>query len=126
MAALYVFTMFRTEEKNVLDSGIWHMPKIFASKEQTKSIAGLIQCALVRTFNHPLGHFDMFLRFLCGLLSPDCHDNQLCGYLFRQNAPKVGGLDQAQRLLEQTIQKAPPERVDNLKECLREMTQSDE
>ncbi|KAL3973857.1 insulin-like growth factor-binding protein 2 [Sarotherodon galilaeus] len=126
MAALYVFTMFRTEEKNVLDSGMWHMPKIFASKEQTKSIAGLIQCALVRTFNHPLGHFDMFLRFLCGLLSPDCHDNQLCGYLFRQNAPKVGGLDQAQRLLEQTIQKAPPERVDNLKECLREMTQSDE
>ncbi|XP_006810052.2 protein NLRC3 [Neolamprologus brichardi] len=126
MAALYVFAMFRTEEKNVLDSGILHMPKIFASKEQTRSIAGLIQCALVRTFNHPLGHFDMFLRFLCGLLSPDCHDNQLCGYLFRQNAPKVGGLDQARRLLEQTIQKAPPERVDNLKECLREMTQSDE
>ncbi|XP_030590520.1 protein NLRC3-like [Archocentrus centrarchus] len=126
MAALYVFTMFRAEEKNILDSGTLYMPKIFTSKEQTKSIAGLIQCALARTFNAPRSQYDIFLRFLCGLLSPDCHDNQLCGYLFRQNSPKVGGLDQAQRLLEQTIEKAPPNKVENLKECLREMIQKDE
>lgn len=126
MAALYVFTMFRTEAKNVLDSGMLQMPKIFTSKYQTKSAAGLIQCALARTFNSELGYCDMFLRFLCGLLSPDCHDNQLSGYLYRHNAPKVGGLDEVQRLLEQTIQTAPAERELNLKECLREMTQEDE
>ncbi|GAA6233050.1 protein NLRC3-like isoform X1 [Lates japonicus] len=126
MAALYVFTMFRTESKNVLDSGLLHMPKIFTSKCQTKSAAGLVQCALARTFSSQLGYYDMFLRFLCGMLSPDCHDNQLSGYLYRHNAPKVGGLDEVQRLLEQTIRTAPGDRVENLKECLREMTQEDE
>ncbi|KAK2847106.1 hypothetical protein Q5P01_010105 [Channa striata] len=126
MAALYVFTMFRTESKNVLDSGLLQMPKFFTSRDQTRSAAGLVQCALVRTFNAELGHYEMFLRFLCGMLSPDCHDNQLSGYLYRHNAPKVGGLEEVQRLLEQTIQTAQPERVGNLKECLREMTQEDE
>eukprot|EP00064_Thunnus_orientalis_P019069 superscaffoldBa00004611_g19179 len=125
MAALYVFTMFRTEGKNVLESGL-HMPKIFTSKDQTKSAAGLVHCALERTFAAQLGEYDMFLRFLCGLLSPECHDEQLGGYLYRHNAPKVGGLDEVQRLLEKTIQSAPGNRVENLKECLREMTQEDE
>ncbi|XP_070762156.1 NLR family CARD domain-containing protein 3 [Enoplosus armatus] len=129
MAALYVFTMFRTESKNVLESGVLHMPKIFTPKDQTKSVAGLVQCALERTLSSTLGYYDMFLRFLCGLLSPDCHENQLSGYLYRHNAPKVGGLDEVQRLLEQAIQTAEENnraRVGNLKECLREMTQEDE
>lgn len=129
MAALYVFTMFRSESKNVLDSGALHMPKIFTPKDQTKSAAGLVQCALDRTLSSPLGYYDMFLRFLCGMLSPDCHHNQLSGYLYRRNAPKVGGLDEVQRLLEQKIQTAQEnnrDRVENLKECLREMTQEDE
>ncbi|XP_067363037.1 NLR family CARD domain-containing protein 3 isoform X2 [Channa argus] len=126
MAALYVFTMFRTEAKNVLDSGLLQIPKIFTSRYQTKSAAGLVQCALVRTFSSELGHYEMFLRFLCGMLSPDCHDSQLSGYFYHHNAPKVGGLEEVQRLLEQTIQTGPADRVENLKECLREMTQEDE
>ncbi|KAI3354367.1 hypothetical protein L3Q82_018890 [Scortum barcoo] len=129
MAALYVFTMFRSESKNILESGGLHMPKILTKKGQTKSAAGLVQCALERTFSSPLGHYDMFLRFLCGILSPDCHNNQLSGYLYRHNAPKLGGLDEVQRLLEHTIQSAQEnhrDRVENLKECLREMTQEDE
>lgn len=129
MAAMYVFTMFRTKSKNVLESVLLHKAKIFTSKDQTKSAAGLVQCAVTRTLGSPLGCYDMFLRFLCGMLSPDCHDNQLRGYLYRHNAPKVGGLDEVQRLLEQTIQTAEQnnrDRVENLKECLREMTQEDE
>ncbi|XP_035536400.1 NLR family CARD domain-containing protein 3-like [Morone saxatilis] len=129
IAALYVFTMFRSESKNVLASGGLHMPKIFTPKDQTKSVAGLVQCALERTLSSPLGHYDMFLRFLCGMLSPDCHDNQLGGCLYRHNAPKVGGLDEARRLLEHAIQAAQEnnrDRVENLKECLREMSQEDE
>lgn len=129
MAALYVFTMFRSEAKNVLESGGLQMPKIFTSKDQTKSAAGLVQCAVERTLNSPLGHYDMFLRFLCGMLSPDCHINQLSGYLYHRKAPKVSGLDEARRLLEQTIETAQQnnrDRVENLKECLREMTQEDE
>lgn len=126
MAAMYVFTMFRTEAKNVLESGMLQMPKIFTSRYQAKTAAGVVQCALARTFNSELGYYDLFLRFLCGMLSTDCHDEQLKGYLYRKNSPKVGGLDEVQRLLEQTIQTAPADRVANLKECLRELTQEDE
>ncbi|KAM9359124.1 protein NLRC3 [Symphorus nematophorus] len=129
MAALYVFTMFRLESKNVLEAGGLHMPKMFMTKDHTKSAAGLVHCALERTLSAPLGHYDMFLRFLCGVLNPDCHDTMLSGYLFRHKSPKVGGLDEAQRLLEGTIQTAQErhrDRVENLKECLREMTQEDE
>nr|XP_020497426.1 NACHT, LRR and PYD domains-containing protein 6-like isoform X1 [Labrus bergylta] len=129
MAALYVFTMFRTESKNILESAGVHMPKIFASKDQAKSAAALVHCALMRTLNSPLGHYDMFLRFLCGILSPDCHHNQLSRFLYHYNAPKLGGLDEVRQLLEQTIQNVEGnnrDRLENLKECLREMTQEDE
>lgn len=124
MAALYVFMMFRTESKNALDS--WMTPKMSASKYSSKSAAGLIHCALTRTLSSPPGDYDMFVRFLCGLLSPECHANQLSGYLYRHNLPKVAGLEEVQQLLEQTIRSAPANKVENLKECLREMTQEDE
>ncbi|KAJ4935374.1 hypothetical protein JOQ06_016910 [Pogonophryne albipinna] len=129
MAAVYVFTMFREESKNVLESMLLPRTKFFASKDQTRSVAGVVQSALTRTLSSPLGHYDMFLRFLCGLLAPDCHDNQLAGFLFRYHMPKVGGLDETQRLLQQAIKTAEVknrDRVGNLKECLREMTQTDE
>ncbi|KAF3847847.1 hypothetical protein F7725_020875 [Dissostichus mawsoni] len=129
MAAVYVFTMFREESKNVLESILLPRPKLFASKDQTRSVAGVVQSALSRTLGSQLGHYDMFLRFLCGLLAPDCHDSQLAGFLFRYHMPKVGGLDETQRLLQQAIKTAEVknrDRVGNLKECLREMTQTDE
>uniref|UniRef100_A0A8D3BBZ2 NLR family, CARD domain containing 3-like n=1 Tax=Scophthalmus maximus TaxID=52904 RepID=A0A8D3BBZ2_SCOMX len=129
MAAFYIFTKFYMESKNVLDSGYSHLPRIFTAmfqkSNQTKA-ANLVQCALVRTFSSPLGDFDMVLRFLCGLLCPGCHIGQLSGFLYCHKTPKVGGLDEVQQLLEHTIQTAPEDRVENLRECLREMTQEDE
>ncbi|XP_034557461.1 nuclear mitotic apparatus protein 1-like [Notolabrus celidotus] len=129
LAALYVFTVFRTESKNVLESGGLHLAKIFASKDQTKSAAALVHCALTLTLSSQLGQYDMFLRFLCGVLSPSCHDNQLSRYLFHHNTPKLGGQKEVQRLLEEKIQTAGEkytDRVENLKECLRELSQEDE
>lgn len=129
MAALYVFIVFCSESKNALDSGSWQIPNIFTPKAQTKSVLSLVQSAVELTLSTPLGHYDMFLRFLCGLLSPDCHDKLLGGLLFPHDAAKVSGLDEAQQLLVQTIQTAQqnnPERLENLEECLREMTQVDE
>lgn len=123
MAALYVFIMFRTESKNVLDSG--SLSK-FLRKYQSKPAVGLVHSAWMRTSSAQLGHYDMFLRFLCGLLSPDCYHSQLGGYLFPHNAPKLCGLDEVQQLLQQTIKSASEDRIGNLKECLREMTQEDE
>lgn len=127
MAALYVFTTFRSQSKNVLDSGASR--KTFSSTSQSKSLAGLVQSAVVLTLSAPQGRYDMFLRFLCGLLSPDCHDNQLSGFLYDRKTPKLSGLDEVQQMLKQTIETAHQtrrERVENLKECLREMTQVDE
>lgn len=129
MAALYVFTMFRSESKNVLDSGSWHTPTILTSKAQSKSILSLVQSAVELTLSASLGHYDMFLRFLCGLLSPDCHDRLLGGLLFPHDAAKVSGLDEVQQLLVRTIQTAQHNnrtRLENLEECLREMIQVDE
>ncbi|KAM3616211.1 uncharacterized protein V6R79_014335 [Siganus canaliculatus] len=127
MAALYVFMMLRLESKNVLDSARLTVKKIL--KDSTKSAANLVQGALERTFSSSLGHYDMFLRFLCGLLSPECHNNQLSGYLYPRNFPKLDGLDEAEQLLKRAINKAQEkhrERMENLKECLREMSQEDE
>ncbi|XP_063763247.1 NLR family CARD domain-containing protein 3 isoform X2 [Eleginops maclovinus] len=126
MAAVYVFTMFREESKNVLENTMLQKPKLFASKDQSISVAGVIQSAVSRTLASELGHYEMFLRFLCGLLAPDCHDSQLAGFLFTYHMPKVGGLDETRRLLQQALKTAEvkhPDRVENLKECLREMTQ---
>ncbi|XP_030008740.1 NLR family CARD domain-containing protein 3-like [Sphaeramia orbicularis] len=119
MAALYVFTTFR-EKGNVLEST---RSKIFSFKD-TKSAATLLHSALDRTLNAPLGQYDMFLRLLCGLVNPDCV--HLNGYLYHHHTPKLPGIEEAAKLLEKTIDKAPAERLKNLKECLREMTQNDE
>ncbi|XP_042342989.1 NLR family CARD domain-containing protein 3 [Plectropomus leopardus] len=129
MAALYVFIMFRTESRNVLDSALSHKPKFFTSKDQSKSAVSLVQCAVAQTLGSPLGHYEMFLRFLCGLFSKDCDENQMRGFFYHRSVPKVTGLDEVQQLLEQTIQTAEEnnrDRVGNLKECLREFIQEDE
>ncbi|TNN34341.1 hypothetical protein EYF80_055499 [Liparis tanakae] len=77
----------------------------------------------------PRGRYDLFLRFLCGVLSPDCHGERLQGFLFGRRAPPVAGLGAARRLLEESVRTAEErhrDRLDNLRECLREMSQQDE
>ncbi|XP_029964184.1 NACHT, LRR and PYD domains-containing protein 3 [Salarias fasciatus] len=124
LAALYVFLTFRLESKNVLESGIG-VSSMLAFISQPKSPDSLLQCALARTLNSRLGHYDMFLRFLCGLLNVDVHDQQLCGYMYPHSIAKISGLKKAEHTLKKAIQNAPEDRLENLKECLREMTQED-
>ncbi|XP_068172642.1 protein NLRC3-like [Antennarius striatus] len=126
MAALYVFIVFRCDSQNVLGSSM--LAKLFKPKDQIKSTQSLVQCAVERTLWPPLGHYDMFLRFLCGLLSPQCHNKLLCGFFYPHNIPKISGLAEAQRVLEKAIETAQGKNsdgVENLVECLREMTQED-
>ncbi|XP_028320693.1 NLR family CARD domain-containing protein 3-like [Gouania willdenowi] len=122
MAALYVFTMFRNESKNILNTGL--RPNFFQT--QKVFVADLVQCALELTLKSRHGHYDMFLRFLCGLLNLTCYHSQLSGYLFPHKAPKVEGLDKVKHLLETAMQKASRDRIENLRECIREMTQEDQ
>lgn len=125
LAALYVFNTFRLESRLVLDPGSVQLPNLFTLKIQPKSAADFVQAALTRALKSSPGHYDMFLRFLCGLLNPDCHNSHLCGFLYPHSIPKISGLDEAEQLLRQTMKTAPENRLENLKECLREMTQTD-
>ncbi|XP_054885013.1 protein NLRC3 [Poeciliopsis prolifica] len=124
MAALYVFLAFHLDSKNVLESSF--LPRVLSYKINGKSAAGLVQCAVTRTLSSKPGHYDMFLRYLCGLFSLHCHDNLLKGFLYSHGVPKVEGLGEVEQLLDQTIEAAPEDRKRNLRECLREMTQEDE
>lgn len=121
MAALYVFLMFYLESKNILESS-----SPFTLRYNNKSAADLVQCALARIRNSSPGRYDMFLRYLCGLLSPACHKLLQGFLLYRHNTTKVTGLDEVEQLLEQAVENAPSSSCQSLKECLREMLQEDE
>lgn len=128
MAALYVFLMFRLEGRNVL---VGHhqslgIPRIFTSKEAPRCVLDLCRSAIDRTLSSPLGQYDMLLRFLCGILCQLNHAELLRGLLFNHHAPQVKGLEEVAKVLKRRIESAPAERKDNLKECLRELTQNDE
>lgn len=123
MAALYVFTVFRVDSKNVLSSG--GLLQFFSSNQQTKLAVEVVQCAINRAFSLPRGQYDMFLRFLCGLLSPD-NNNQLSSNLYDRDSVQTCGLDEVSGLLGRTLKQCPRDRVENLKECLRELTQKDD
>ncbi|XP_055003706.1 protein NLRC3 [Boleophthalmus pectinirostris] len=120
MAALYVYTAFRVESKNVLKQA----PTFFTSSQQNKSAAEVVQCAINQTFNSPLGQYEMFLRFLCGLLSPN-NNRLLSGNLYNRSNDKVIGKD-VTALLERTLETCPQDRTENIRECLRELTQVDD
>uniref|UniRef100_A0A8C6TXP1 NLR family, CARD domain containing 3-like n=1 Tax=Neogobius melanostomus TaxID=47308 RepID=A0A8C6TXP1_9GOBI len=122
MAALYVFTLFREESKNALEQskGTW-----FTSRQQpVKTSAGLVQSAIDLTFASPRGHYDMFLRFLCGLISIE-NNRTIGGNLYERLPFKDQALysPEVKELLRKTIQTCPADRKENLEECLREMTQ---
>lgn len=126
MAALYVFLTFHLQSKNILEGGFLQLPRFFSSKYNSKSAAGLVQCAVARTLSSSLGHYDMFLRYLCGLLSLKNSYGLLRGFLYAHDVPKVEGLNEVEQVLEQTIQTAPEDRKRNLYECVRELTQEDD
>lgn len=114
MAALYVFILFREDSKNVL------------TNSRAKTSVEIVQSAITLTFNSPLGRYDMFLRFLCGLIAP--HNNkQLGGNLFKRHANLDAAIfsKEVKELVRNAIQTCPEDRRENLKECYREMTQVD-
>ncbi|XP_038123854.1 NLR family CARD domain-containing protein 3 [Cyprinodon tularosa] len=117
MAALYVFLIFYVDAKNILDS------KWMKFTSPSRSAVGLVQSAWTLTLSSKLGHYDMFLRYLCGLLSPYCHYELLKGFLYSHTNPKVEALTEAEQLLDKISQSAPEDRKRNLYECIREMTQ---
>ncbi|XP_004075855.1 NLR family CARD domain-containing protein 3 isoform X1 [Oryzias latipes] len=128
MAAFYVFIMFYQDSKNVLESGGSGKLPFFrqsSSKAQPCKAANVVRCAVELTLNSPLGQYDLFLRFLCGLMNPTCHVKLFGGFLFEYRTPPVSGLKDVSKVLEDAIKTAPADRVENLKECNREVTQED-
>ncbi|XP_010892018.3 NLR family CARD domain-containing protein 3 [Esox lucius] len=120
MAAHYVWLSFRLDGQNVLDQSK-SITKLF--KEH--SLVEIYRKAVDRYLNSPLGQYDLFLRFLCGL-SMKQNDSLLRGLLFPHNAPSLKGLDEVARLLTKRKENALPEKEANLNECLRELEESED
>ncbi|XP_024133685.1 protein NLRC3 [Oryzias melastigma] len=131
MAAYYVFVVFYQDSKNVLESagsGKFNFSTLFrqsSSKAHPCKASSLVQCAVYQTLQSPLGQYDLFLRFLCGLMNPSCHVSQFGGFLFEYRTPQVSGLEDVAKVLEDAIKKAPEDRRENLQECKREVIQED-
>lgn len=120
MAAHYVWLTFRLEERNVLDQS-HRVSKLF--KEHT--LVDMYRKAVDRYLSAPVGQYDLFLRFLCGL-STTLNDGLLRGMLFPHNAPLLKGLEDVVRLLTKRKDSAGSERQTNLSECLRELETSED
>ncbi|XP_020327166.2 NLR family CARD domain-containing protein 3 [Oncorhynchus kisutch] len=118
MAAHYVWLTFRLEERNILDQS-HRVSKLF--KEH--SLVDMYRKAVDRYLSAPVGQYDLFLRFLCGL-SMTLNDGLLRGMLFPHNAPPLKGLEEVVRMLTKRKDSAGPERQANLSECLRELETS--
>lgn len=124
MAALYVFATFHCNSINVLETGSSSKFSRMLPVKKAQTVTILLRCALERTLAPSSGHYNLLLRFLCGLLSPDCHHSQLSGFLFPRHMPRITGLQEARRLLEgavATAQTRDREQLENLQECLQEM-----
>lgn len=121
MAAVYVHYLFRWESKNALA-----IIKGFKVPEKAKSSMEIVQSAINLTFKSPLGQYDMFLRFLCGLINLEC-SRGLSGHLFKRDRTMDEWIfnPDVEELVRRTIQTCPAERKENMEECLREMTQED-
>ncbi|KAL0973453.1 hypothetical protein UPYG_G00203840 [Umbra pygmaea] len=119
MAAQYVWLTFRLEGRNVLNPS--SISKLF--KEDT--LVNMYRRAVERYLSAPVGQYDLFLRFLCGL-SMKHNDSLLRGLLFPHNHPPLKGLDEVARLLTKKKDSSGTERESNLGECLRELEESDD
>lgn len=123
MAALYVLQMFHCHSINILETG---STSKFSRMLPVKKpqVAGLLHCALERTLSASPGHSNLLLRFLCGLLSPDCHHSQLSGFLFPRHMPRIAGLQEARQHLVDAVtgpRLLDREQLENLQQCLHEM-----
>lgn len=124
MAALYILATFHCDSINVLETGSSSKFSRMLPAKKPPTAASLLRCALERTLAASSGHYNLLLRFLCGLLSPDCHHSQLSGFLFPRQMSKINGLQEARRLLEGAVTKPQTrdrEQLENLQECLQEM-----
>lgn len=121
MAALYVFLSFRLEGKNVLDQSS-RMSRLF----KDRAVVDLLRTAIDRTLNSPYGQYDMFLRFLCGLVLRVNKSQVLRGLFVPYDTPLLKNMEEGSKLLQKRMETAASERQHNLEECLRELTQKED
>lgn len=118
MAAMYAYVTFRKHSKNVLDSNKSLLTKMMS---KDRPMIDLYRPAIDRALASQRGQFDLFLRFLVGLVTPGTEDH-LRGYLLQHNHPKPKGTEDVVKYINKKIREnAHPERCRNLELCLVEL-----
>ncbi|KAJ7995315.1 hypothetical protein DPEC_G00243280 [Dallia pectoralis] len=120
IAAHYVWLTFRLDGRNVLDQS-HGITKLF----KERALVDMYRKAVDRYLSAPVGQYDLFLRFLCGF-SMKRNDGLLRGLLVPHNALPLEGLDEVIKLLTKKMEGVGQEKAANLKECLRELENSDD
>ncbi|KAL2096258.1 hypothetical protein ACEWY4_008406 [Coilia grayii] len=133
MAAWYVYLAFRNDGRNVFEQQL--VSSVVAVLVRERNIMDLYRPAVERALASRDGHLDLVLRFLFGLAMDSTEDN-LRGTMLPHRHPSPRGLDDAKRFLQKKIQdfanpanananaaNVHPDRINNLKRCLEEITE---
>ncbi|TRY59111.1 hypothetical protein DNTS_009555 [Danionella cerebrum] len=123
IAAMYAYVSFRKYGKNVMESSKIRFPGLI-SKDH--SVVELYRSAIDRALASSDGHWDMFVRFLVGLLTPGT-EAHLRGFQLDHNYPKVKGTEEVIKYIQKKMnENILPERHHNLQLCLVELEQGKE
>ncbi|XP_056612895.1 NACHT, LRR and PYD domains-containing protein 3 [Triplophysa dalaica] len=118
MAAMYVYVTFRKQGKNVMDSNKSLLTKMLS---KDRPMMDLYRTAIDQALASQRGQFDLFLRFVLGLVTPGTEDN-LRGYLLPHYHPKPKGMEDVVKYINKKIKEnAHPGRCRNLELCLVEL-----
>lgn len=118
MAAMYAYVTFRKHGKNVIDSNKGLLTKMLS---KDRPMIDLYRPAIDQALASQRGQFDLFLRFLLGLVTPGTEDH-LRGYLLQHYHPKPKGMEDVVRYINKKMKEnAHPERCRNLDLCLVEL-----
>ncbi|KPP72380.1 protein NLRC3-like [Scleropages formosus] len=114
LAALYVFLMFKTSQKNVLDP---HLVTKLSRLLKEPKLFDVHKSAMDKALESPNGHLTVFLRFLLGL-SLESNQNILRGIL----TPVPTSVEETIRYIRDKMRKtSDAEKIRKLSLCLEEL-----
>lgn len=124
IAAMYVYVAYRKNGKNVIEPN--KMTSWLPGSNKDRSVIDLYRPAIDRALASPNGQWDMFLRFLIGLVTPGTEEN-LHGYQLNHYHPKAKGTEDVVKYIKKKMKDSlNPDRYRNLELCLVELEEGKE
>ncbi|XP_072562851.1 protein NLRC3-like [Paramormyrops kingsleyae] len=114
LAALYVFLSFKIQQKNVYETQLGKLSRMF----KEPSLLDVHRCAIDKALQSENGHLDIFLRFLLGLSGES--NQKLMRELLGQAANSSHGTEDIAQYINDKMRKHP-EKSRILSLCLNEL-----